>query len=156
VQYAMIAGGSVIAVDVHEEKLALARELGADVAIDASTVDAGERIRELGGVDQAIVTAVTPAAFEQAYASLRRGGTLVFVGLPRDNAIRLPIFETVLNGITVKGSIVGTRQDLREVFELHAAGRTRVVVEEHSLDEVNECIERVDAGEVPARIVLVP
>ena len=155
-QYAAIAGGRVVAVDLHAEKLALAHDLGAEITVDAGVVDPVARIRELGGVDQAIVTAVTPRAFEQAYASLRRGGTLVFVGLPRENEIHLPIFETVLNGITVKGSIVGTRQDLREVFELHAAGKTCVVVEEHPLDEVNACIERVDAGEVPARIVLIP
>jgi len=156
VQYAAIAGGEVVAVDLHDEKLALARELGARHTLNAATADPVEGLKALGGVDQAIVTAVSPRAFEQAYGALRRGGTLVFVGLPRENGIELPIFETVLNGITVRGSIVGTRQDLREVFELHAAGRTRVIVEEHSLDEVNECIERVDAGEVPARIVLRP
>ena len=83
----------------------------------------------LGGADQAIALAVSPRAFEQAYASLRRGGTLVFVALPADNEVKLPIFETVLNGITVVGSIVGTRADLREVFELHAAGKTHVIRE---------------------------
>jgi alcohol dehydrogenase, propanol-preferring len=155
-QYAAIAGGRVIGVDLHDEKLELARTLGAEFTVNAAATDPVSRIQELGGADQAIVTAVSPRAFEQAYASLRRGGTLVFVGLPKDNEIRLPIFETVLNGITVKGSIVGTRVDLREVFELHAAGKTHVIVEEHALDEVNECIERVDAGEVPARIVFRP
>ena len=68
-------------------------------------------------------------AFEQAYGSLRRAGTLVFVGLPADNEIRLPIFPTVLNGTKVVGSIVGTRIDLREVFELHTAGLTEVEYE---------------------------
>ena len=77
-----------------------------------------------GRSGSAIALAVSPRSFEQAYGSLRRGGTLVFVALPADNHISLPIFETVLNGITVVGSIVGTRTDLREVFELHAAGRT--------------------------------
>jgi alcohol dehydrogenase, propanol-preferring len=155
-QYAAIAGGRVIAVDLHDEKLELAKELGAEFVVNAATEDPIARIQELGGADQAVVTAVSPRAFEQAYRALRRGGTLVFVGLPKDNGIELPIFETVLNGITVKGSIVGTRLDLREVFELHRAGKTRVIVEEHPLDEVNACIERVDAGEVPARIVFRP
>jgi len=107
-------------------------------------------------LDQAISLAVSPSAFEQAYRSLRRGGTLVFVGLPADNKIELPIFETVLNGITVVGSIVGTRLDLREVFELHAAGLTRVITEVRSLETVNEAIEDVEAGRVPARVVFVP
>jgi alcohol dehydrogenase, propanol-preferring len=154
VQYAAIAGGRVIAVDVTDEKLDLAQSLGAEFTINAATQDVVAEIQKLGGADQAISTAVSPKAFEQAYGSLRRGGTLVFVGLPKDNYIKLPIFETVLQGITVVGSIVGSRLDLREVFELHAAGRTRVIFEERRLEDVNEAIADVDAGRVPARIVL--
>jgi alcohol dehydrogenase, propanol-preferring len=78
------------------------------------------------------------------------------VALPAENEMKLPIFETVLNGITVVGSIVGTRTDLREVFELHAAGKTTVEREIRPLDEVNESIEDVLAGNVPARIVFRP
>jgi len=155
-QYARIAGGRVVAVDLQEDKLALAKELGAEFTVNASKEDPAEAIQRLGGVDQAISLAVSPSAFEQAYRSLRRGGTLVFVGLPADNKIELPIFETVLNGITVVGSIVGTRLDLREVFELHAAGLTRVITEVRSLETVNEAIEDVEAGRVPARVVFVP
>jgi propanol-preferring alcohol dehydrogenase len=77
----------------------------------------------------------------------------VFVALPADNEMTLPIFQTVLQGITVVGSIVGTRADLREVFELHAAGKTTVTREIRPLDEVNESIADVEAGRVPARIV---
>ena len=153
VQYARLAGGRVVAVDVTPEKLALARDLGADFAVDASQVDPVDAIRALGGVDRAIVLAATPVVCEQAFRSLRRGGTLVFVALPKDNAMELPIFETVLNGITVVGSIVGTRVDLREVFELHAAGLTRVIRETRDLDDVNDAMEEVLAGTVPARIV---
>ena len=69
---------------------------------------------------------MNPIAFEQALGSLRRGGTLVCVGLPADNAMKLPIFETVLGGLTVRGSIVGTAHDLEEVFELHRRGLTTV------------------------------
>jgi propanol-preferring alcohol dehydrogenase len=156
VQYAAIAGGRVIAVDLSDEKLELAKSLGAEFTINASTQDVVAEIQKLGGADQAISTAVSPKAFEQAYGSLRRGGTLVFVGLPKDNYIKLPIFETVLQGITVVGSIVGTRLDLREVFELHSAGKTRVIFEERRLQDVNEAIADVDAGRIPARIVLRP
>ena len=155
-QYARIAGARVVAVDVHEDKLELARELGAEFAVNAATADPVAEIQRLGGADAAIATAVEPKPFEQAYRSLRRGGTLVFVGLPAENHIELPIFETVLNGITVVGSIVGTRLDLREVFELHAAGMTRVVFEERPLEQVNEAIEEVERGDVKARIVLRP
>jgi propanol-preferring alcohol dehydrogenase len=153
IQYAAIAGGRVIAVDLHDEKLELARELGAEFTINAATEDPVEAIQRLGGADQAIALAVSPKAFEQAYRSLRRGGTLVFVALPADNEVTVPIFETVLNGITIVGSIVGTRTDLREVFELHAAGKTKVIRETRSLDEVNEAIADVEAGRVAARVV---
>jgi len=83
-------------------------------------------------------------------------GRLVLVGLPADKRMELPIFETVLNGITVVGSIVGTRVDLREVFELHAAGKTKVITEVRPLDAINESIADVEAGRIPARIVFTP
>jgi propanol-preferring alcohol dehydrogenase len=156
IQYASIAGGRVVAVDVIDEKLDLARELGAEFTINAKKEDPIEAIQALGGVNQAIALAVSARAFEQAYGSLRRGGTLVFVALPADNEVKLPIFETVLNGISIVGSIVGTRKDLREVFALHAAGKTRVIRETRPLDRVNQAIADVEAGRVAARIVLEP
>jgi alcohol dehydrogenase, propanol-preferring len=152
-QYATIAGGRVVAIDVTDEKLELAKELGAEWTVNAAEEDPVAAIQRLGGADQAIALAVSPASFEQAYRSLRRGGTLVFVALPAENHIELPIFETVLNGITIVGSIVGTRVDLREVFELHAAGKTRVIRETRPLASVNEAIADVEAGRVPARVV---
>jgi propanol-preferring alcohol dehydrogenase len=154
IQYAAIAGGRVIAVDIHDDKLTLARELGAEFTINALNEDPIAAIQKLGGADQAIALAVAPKAFEQAYGSLRRGGTLVFVALPADNEVKLPIFETVLNGITIVGSIVGTRAELRDVFALHAAGKTTVIRETRPLDGVNEAIADVEAGRVAARIVL--
>ena len=104
-------------------------------------------------MNQAIALAVSPRAFEQAFGSLRRHGTLVFVALPADNSVTLPIFETVLGGITITGSIVGTRTDLREVFQLHAAGKTKVIREVRRLETINESIADVEAGRVAARIV---
>jgi propanol-preferring alcohol dehydrogenase len=153
IQYAAIAGGRVIAVDLIDEKLELARELGAEFTVNAAKEDPVEAIQALGGADQAIALAVAPKAFEQAYGSLRRGGTLVFVALPADNDVTIPIFETVLNGITIVGSIVGTRTDLREVFELHRAGKTHVIREVRPLESVNESIADVEAGRVAARVV---
>ena len=153
VQYARIAGATVVAIDIHKDKLDMARKLGATFTIDAAIDDPGIVLRELGGADAAIVTAVIPGPFEQAFAGLRRGGRLVMVGLPAENNITLPIFQTVLNGISVIGSIVGTRLDLAEVFELHAAGKTQVVRTTRTIDEVNEAMKAVEAGDIDARVV---
>lgn len=152
VQYARLVGAKVIAVDVTEEKLALATELGADHTVNARTTDPVEAIRDLGGADVAVVLAVAPAVFRQSFDALNRGGRLVLVSLPADGTITLPIFETVLKGISVIGSIVGTRQDLTEVFTLHAAGRTRVITEPRDLDQVNSAVDEVLEGTVPARL----
>jgi alcohol dehydrogenase, propanol-preferring len=153
-QYARIAGGFTIGVDIEDAKLAMANELGADHVVNARAGDPAEAIRRLGGADVAVALAASPASFDQAYRSLRRGGRLVCVALPADNAaLSVPIFDTVIGGKSVIGSIVGTRNDLADVFALHAAGRTRIVAVERKLDEVNESIADVLAGQVPARVV---
>jgi propanol-preferring alcohol dehydrogenase len=153
-QYARIAGGFVIAVDIEDHKLTMATELGADHVVNALTTDPVEAIQALGGADVAVALAASPGAFDQAYRSLRRGGRLVCVALPADNAtLSLPIFDTVINGKTVIGSIVGTRNDLADVFALHAAGRTTVIAVDRKIDEVNQSIDDVLAGTVPARVV---
>ncbi len=152
-QYARIVGGLVTAVDIEPAKLTLARELGADQVVNASTEDPVAAIQAVGGADVAVVLAASRKPFEQAFASLARGGRLVCVALPADGTMQVPIFDTVLGGKSIIGSIVGTRQDLVEVFALHAAGRTRVICETRKLDEVNECFADILASRVPARLV---
>jgi alcohol dehydrogenase, propanol-preferring len=153
-QYARIAGGFVIGVDIEDTKLAMATELGADHVINSRTSDPVSAIEALGGADVAVALAASPQVFDQAYRSLRRGGRLVCVALPADNAsLTLPIFDTVINGKTVIGSIVGTRNDLADVFALHAAGRTKVIAVGRKIDEVNQSIDDVLAGRIPARVV---
>ena len=88
-----------------------------------------------------------------AFASLNRGGRLILVSLPAYGSLTFPVFDTVLKGISIIGSIVGTRQDLTEVFALHAAGRTRVIAKQIDLRNANEAIADVLAGTVPARLV---
>ncbi|MCX4966738.1 zinc-dependent alcohol dehydrogenase [Streptomyces sp. NBC_00654] len=152
-QYARIFGAETIAVDVTDEKLALARELGADHVIDARVQDVAEETRRLGGADAAISLAVSNESFGAAYGALRRGGTLVLVALPAAGKLELPVFDTVLNGTKVVGSIVGTREDLAEVFQLHRLGRTRVVRETRGLDDINTSIDEVLSGKVSGRLV---
>ena len=146
IQYARITGASVVAVDVNEERLVTARDLGAEHVIHAGEQDAAAALQALGGADVAVSTAVSPSAFESALGGLARGGRLICVGLPADNGMTVPIFETVLGGLSIAGSIVGTHHDLEEVFALHARGLTRVISEERSLDDVNEASEDVLDG----------
>ncbi|WP_033327626.1 alcohol dehydrogenase AdhP [Streptomyces yerevanensis] len=153
VQYAKIAGATVAAIDVTDDKLELARELGADILIDARKEDPAEVLKQHGGAHAAIALAVNEQAFASVYGGLRRGGKLVMVALPAGGTISVPIFDTVLNGSSVIGSIVGTRQDLDEVFQLHAAGRTKVIYETRPLDTVNDSIAEVLNGQIKARIV---
>jgi propanol-preferring alcohol dehydrogenase len=153
VQYARIAGATVAAIDVTDDKLELARRLGAEIVIDARKEDVGAVLKEHGGAHAAVALAVNEAAFAAVNTGLRRGGKLVMVALPAHGTIQVPIFDTVLNGTSVIGSIVGTRQDLAEVFQLHAAGRTQVIYETRPLESVNESIDEVLRGQVTARIV---
>ena len=136
-----------------QEKLDLATELGATHVVNAREQDPVEAIQQLGGADVALAFAVSPRSFEQAFNSLRPGGRLICVALPAEGTMAIPIFDTVLKGIEIIGSIVGTRQDLAEVFALHAAGLTRVIAEGRKLEDVNASIDEVLAGHVPARLV---
>ncbi|MET8153892.1 zinc-dependent alcohol dehydrogenase [Actinoplanes sp. NPDC049668] len=153
-QYAGILGGECVAVDVTEENLVLAKGLGAAHVVNAAETDPISAIGALGGADVAVVLAPGPRAAEQAHASLRRGGRLVLASPPGDDG--MPVFQPVLKDVRVFGSIVGTRADLVEVFRLHAAGRARVRYETRPLDRVNESIEDLLAGRVPASLVLLP
>lgn len=153
-QYARIAGAFVIGVDIQEDKLRMATELGADHVVNARVTDPVEAIQALGGADVAVALAASPASFDQALRSLRRGGRLVCVALPADDgALNVPIFDLVLGGKSIIGSIVGTRNDLSDVFALHAAGRTRVIIADRKLDQVNESIADVLSGHIAARVV---
>ncbi len=155
-QYAKIFGGTVAAIDITDEKLQLARELGADIVIDARTQDPAAVLQGLGGADVAVGLAVDEKSFAAAYSGLRRGGRLVLVALPASGHLSIPVFDTVLNGTSVIGSIVGTRADLADVFALHAQGRTKVIYAKRELGSVNESIAEVLQGRAKARLVLQP
>ncbi len=134
-QYAKAMGFNVIAVDISDDKLELAKKLGADLTINGKSVNPVEEIEnKVGGAHAAVSVAVTPKAFEQAYRSVRRGGTLVVVGLP-SGELPIPIFDTVLNGVTVTGSIVGTRKDMQEALDFAARGKVKAIIETQPLEK---------------------
>jgi propanol-preferring alcohol dehydrogenase len=155
-QYAKIAGATVAAISTSDEKLRMARELGADYVFHGREEDPVSALKRLGGADVSISTSVAVRSLEQSYRCLRRGGKLVFVALPPDDCFHLPIFETVMNTYTVTGSIVGTRLDLAETFALHAAGKTKVVADIRPLDEVNQAFEDVEHGRAMGHVVFEP
>ncbi|USG66669.1 alcohol dehydrogenase AdhP [Brevibacillus ruminantium] len=153
-QYAKAMGYNVAAVDIHDEKLTLAKELGADLTVNGAKVDPVSFITDnIGGAHAAISVAVTKKAFEQAYRSVRRGGSVVVVGLPNDE-LPIPIFDTVLNGVSVKGSIVGTRKDMQEALDFAARGKVRAIIETQPLDKINEVFDRMVKGQINGRVVL--
>lgn len=154
VQYAKAMGLHVVAIDIGEDKLALARKLGADMAIDATKPDlAAEVSRRIGGVHGALITAVSAPAFAQCLSLLRRKGTMSLVGLP-PGSFPLPIFEVVLKRLTVRGSIVGTRQDLAESLAFAAEGKVSAQTAQRPLQEVNAVLSELKAGKVQGRLVL--
>ena len=154
VQYAKAMGLNVAAVDVDDAKLALARRLGATVTVNARTTDPVAYLKkEIGGAHGALVTAVSPKAFEQAIGMVRRGGTVSLNGLP-PGQFPLDIFGMVLNGITVRGSIVGTRLDLQESLAFAAMGKVAATVATDRLENINDVFARMHAGTIEGRIVL--
>jgi len=155
VQYAKAMGLLVVAVDIDADKLALARELGADATVDAGAADAAERVRKLtgGGAHGVLVTAPSRPAFGQSIAMARRKGTVSLVGLPPGD-FPTPIFDVVLKRITIRGSIVGTRRDLDEAIAFAADGKIRTQVSREPLEAVNDVFARLAAGIVHGRVVL--
>jgi len=154
VQYAKAMGLNVITVDIDDAKLDLARELGAALTVNARKDDPAAFVqKQIGGAQGVLVTAVSPKAFEQALGMVGRGGTVSLTGLPPGD-FPLSIFNTVLNGITVRGSIVGTRLDLHEALAFGGAGKVKATVETAALDDINDVFDRMRGGDIRGRIVL--
>ncbi len=154
VQYARAMGMHVAAIDVADDKLKLAERLGAEMTINAKEQDPGETVKqEIGGAHGALVTAVSETAFSQALDVVRRGGTVALNGLP-PGKFDLSIFNMVLNGITVRGSIVGTRKDLQESLDFAGEGQVRATVTGDKLENINPILDRMRAGQIEGRVVL--
>ncbi|MEM9778778.1 MAG: alcohol dehydrogenase AdhP [Pseudomonadota bacterium] len=154
VQYAKAMGLNVVAIDIHEDKLKLAKDLGADLAFNGVETDVVEELQsQMGGVRGVLVTAVSNAAFAQAVGMLRRGGFMSLVGLPPGD-FPLPIFEIVLKRITVRGSIVGTRNDLTEALAFAGEGKVASHFSWDKLDNINAIFDRMRAGQIDGRVVL--
>ncbi|RSB18409.1 alcohol dehydrogenase AdhP [Citrobacter farmeri] len=144
----------VIAIDIQDDKLALAKESGAEITLNPGKEDVPARIHELtGGAHSAIVVAVARSAFNQAVNSVRAGGKVVCVAVPAGE-LSLNIVKTVLDGIQIVGSLVGTRQDLAEAFGHALAGRVRPIVQPRKLEELNAIFREMDDGTIQGRMVI--
>lgn len=154
VQYAKAMGLHVAAIDIGPEKMKLARSLGAEITVDAKQEDPVQAIqKQIGGAHGVLVTAVSLPAFKHAIGMLRRGGTCVLNGLP-PGEFPISIFDLVLNGQTVRGSIVGTRKDLEEALAFAADGKVKATIETQPLGSINDVFDRLKKGKVNGRIVL--
>jgi propanol-preferring alcohol dehydrogenase len=154
VQYARAMGLHVAAVDVADDKLALARRLGAELTLNARQEDPVARVaREIGGAHAVLVTAVSPEAFTQAVGMVRRRGTVVLVGLP-PGSFTAPIFDVVLKRLTIRGSIVGSRADLAEALQFGAEGKVHTAFTQQPLESINDIFTRMKSGAIEGRVIL--
>jgi propanol-preferring alcohol dehydrogenase len=146
-------GAEVIAVDIDNDKLKLAQELGAAHTFNAATENAVRAIRKLGGAHFAVVTATAKAAYDEAIAYLRPSGTIVVVGLPAEP---LSFTGSALSSreARIVASSVGALEDMRETLQLAAAGKMRCRVETRPLEQANEALTDLKRGAVTGRLVL--
>ena len=155
-QYAKnVFNAKVIAVDVNDKQLEFAKEMGADLVMNPLTVNVEEEIIKLcdGGAHAAVVTAVAKSAFNSAVNAVRAGGTVVAVGLPPES-MDLSIPRLVLDGIRLVGSLVGTREDLKEAFEFAKEGKVVPKVQMRRLEEINEIFDEMEQGKIQGRMVI--
>ncbi|HIW45657.1 MAG TPA: alcohol dehydrogenase AdhP [Candidatus Yaniella excrementigallinarum] len=154
VQYAVAMGLRVIAVDIANDKLELAKKHGAEIVINAADTDPAAEVQDqVGGAHGVLVTAVHEQAFSQAIGMSRRGGTIVFNGLP-PGKFDVSVFDVVLNGLTIRGSIVGTRQDMIEALEFYAAGKIKPTYQRRPLEDLNDIFEEMRGGKIDGRVVI--
>ena len=147
-------GADVTAIDISDEKLALAKSLGASTVFNAASTSGVKELRNKGGVHIALVASASRAAYDTAFSCVRPTGTLLVVGLPAENICFPPILMAAAE-VRIQASAVGTRQDLREVLALAATGKIRCRVGTRPLSEANQALEQLRNGQVSGRIVLV-
>jgi propanol-preferring alcohol dehydrogenase len=155
IQYAKAMGLLVCAVDIDDAKLALAKSLGADLTFNAKTPDFAASLKKEtgGGAHGVLITAPSLGAFKQGVGMTRKRGTCVLVGLPPGD-FPVPLFDVVANCITIRGSFVGTRQDMAEALAFAAAGKVEADVELQPLSDINDIFKRLEHGDVAARVVI--
>ena len=155
---------TIIAVDIDDRKLDIARNFGATHTVNSTNEDPIEAIRGLtggNGVDVAIEAVGLPATYEQAFYSRDLAGTVVLVGVPNpEMKVELPMIEVFGRGGTLKSSWYGDclpSRDFPMLIDLYLQGRLdldRFVSETIALDEVEEAFHAMERGEVLRSVVV--
>jgi len=155
IQYAKLMGLSICAVDIDDDKLAHATKLGADAVINARHGDPAAAVAKItgGGAHGVLITAPSLPAFRQGIEMTRRTGTCVLVGLPPGD-FPVPLFDVVAKCITIRGSFVGTREDMAECLALTASGKVTADIELSRLASINDVLERLAHDQVASRVVI--
>jgi len=155
IQYAKAMGLLVCAVDIDDGKLAHAKQLGAELLINANAGDPATAVKKEtgGGAHGVLITAPSLSAFKQGVGMTRKCGTCVLVGLP-PGEFPISLFDVVANCITIRGSFVGTRQDMAETLAFAAAGKVKADIELQPLSAINQVFDRLERGDVASRVVL--
>jgi propanol-preferring alcohol dehydrogenase len=155
IQYAKAMGLLVCAIDIDDGKLAHATRLGADFVINAKTGDPAAAVKKAtgGGAHGVLITAPSLTAFKQGVGMTRKRGVCVLVGLP-PGEFPVPLFDVVANCIAIRGSFVGTRQDMAEALAFAVGGKVKADIELQPLSSINQIFDRLEHGDVPSRVVL--
>src|SRR6202041_3550988 len=155
VQYAKAMGLLVCAIDIDDGKLAHAKALGADLVVNARAGDPGAALKKEtgGGAHGVLITAPSLSAFKQGVGMTRKRGTCVLVGLPPGD-FPVPLFDIVANCITIRGSLVGNREDMAETLAFAAEGKVKANIELQPLSAINDIFDRLEHGKVAGRVVL--
>jgi propanol-preferring alcohol dehydrogenase len=155
IQYAKAMGLLVCAIDIDDGKLAHAKRVGADLVFNAKTGDPAANLKKEtgGGAHGVLITAPSLIAFKQGIGMTRKRGTCVLVGLP-PGEFPVPLFDVVANCITIRGSFVGTRQDMAEALAFAVDGKVKADIELQPLSSINRILDRLEHGDVASRVVL--
>ena len=155
IQYAKVMGLNVCAIDIDDGKLAHATQLGADLVVNAKSGDPINAVKKgtCGGAHGVLITAPSLGAFKQGVGMTRKRGTCVLNGLP-PGEFPTPLFDVVANCITIRGSFVGTRQDMAEALAFAAEGKVKADIELQPLSAINQVLERLEHGKVASRAVI--
>jgi propanol-preferring alcohol dehydrogenase len=156
-QIAKALGLEVIAVDVSKDKLEKALEMGAKAVVDASSKNVPEEVKKATngeGVDIALELVGRTNTIENAFKSLRKQGSLVFIGYTKDTFTLNPL-ELIISELSVKGSVAYTKIDLINVLKLAEEQKIKPIISQtFRIEETNQALQKIEKGEIMGRAVL--